>query len=142
MRVFSSLPLLSLALAASPALAVVEPCGLEETVRAAETAVQIVDITIGSGAGGACIVTGTVAHVLKGTAEVGQPVSVTVDCLADQEISCGGAVQNRAKLEGAEMIELHLQGGEVAGSGTGISIVDPGLGGTPQHVFYCEPVEG
>jgi hypothetical protein len=133
---------LTLALAGAPASAMIDPCLLEEDVRAADLAVQITGISVGTGADGACTVTGTVAHVLKGVGEVGKPLTVSVDCLAEMEVSCGGITQNRAKLEQAAMIEIHFLDGQIAGNGSGFSVVEPDLGGTMQHVFFCPPPAG
>lgn len=129
----------ALALAALPAQAALSPCTYDDLVKAADTVVQIDQIRVSAPLKDplACLVEGRIAHVLRGEAAVGDGIAVTVACEWDGMV--GPTMYNdRAALAAAAMIELHLTGGEVAGYGAGLSIIDPAAAGGIAHRFNCD----
>lgn len=128
---------MAMALAAGPAQAMLPPCEYDNLVRMADTVVQITGITVEHGAVATdCVVTGAVVKVLRGTLNAGDVVTVTVACEWDGMV--GGTIyQDRATLEAAQMIELHLSGGTVAGDGAGLDVMDPSNKGRITHQWNC-----
>lgn len=128
----------ALILLASPALAMLPPCAYDDLVREADTVVQIAGIRVSAPVAYPtdCMIEGTVAHVLAGSVAPGTPLTVRVACEWDGAV--GGTIyHDRAALQAAELIELHLTRGEVAGFGAGLDIVPPKAAGRMVHVFEC-----
>jgi hypothetical protein len=129
---------LTIALVGSPAHAMLPPCEYDNLVRAADTVVQITGITVEHGQVTTdCVVTGAVVKVLRGSLEKGDVVTVVVACEWDGMV--GGTIyHDRAGLEAAQMIELHLSDGQVAAYGAGLNIMNPDEKGRITHQWNCD----
>ncbi len=131
-------PLALASLAAWPAGAVVDPCLLEQEVRAADLVVQVTVDAVSPPQAGYCILSGTVVHVLEGDLSPGATVMVEVNCVEEPDVMCGSRVIGLPQLQRAEMAELHLIDGAIAGDGMGIDLIEAADAGTEQHVYLCQ----
>jgi hypothetical protein len=115
----------------------IDPCLIDEEVRAAELVVQVTVDAVTPPEGGYCVLSGTVVHVLRGPISPGATVMVEVNCLSEPDVMCGGTVVSLPQLQRAEMVELHLTEGAITGAGAGIDLIEAADGGTEQHVYMC-----
>ncbi|MBK6468406.1 MAG: hypothetical protein IPF96_17345 [Rhodobacter sp.] len=119
---------IALAFAApSMARAALDPCAYDTLVRQADSVVQIAEISV----------TREPFASFRGDLHEGDAVTVQVGCEWDGTEG-PRAYQDRAALEAAALIELHLVGGAVAGQGAGLEILDAARKGEMSYDWNCD----
>lgn len=131
---------IALAFAApSMARAALDPCAYDTLVRQADSVVQIAEISVTADDADpfSCVIIGTVVASFRGDLHEGDAVTVQVGCEWDGTEG-PRAYQDRAALEAAALIELHLVGGAVAGQGAGLEILDASREGEMSYDWNCD----
>lgn len=130
-------PGVAVALAASPSQAMIQCIYYDQMVSDADLVVQIEDAKIAEAdAAGNCALAGPAAQVFVGALAVGDWVETMVPCDNLQGIVGPTIWSDVTSLKAANVIELYLQAGGVAGYGAGIALLD-GLTETPAWKPLC-----
>ena len=131
--------MIGLVLAATPAHAVLECIYYEEMVAEATDVVQLDGAKVsGPDAGGYCAISGHISRVFVGGLQVDGWLDSAAPCDFTQGPAGPTIWSDADALAQAKVIELHLAaGGEIAGYGAGILLLDA-LSDSPMWKPFCD----